>query len=87
LWVPAGWTRGDQSRGSNSFVCIGRLAPGVTLAQADSEVDTIVRALVREYPADYNLGWTIRLVPMSEYGVKEFRPRCSPCSPWSASCS
>ena len=31
LWVPAGWTAGDQDRGSNSFICIGRLKPGVTL--------------------------------------------------------
>ena len=31
LWVPAGWTVGDQDRGSNSFIAIGRLKPGVTL--------------------------------------------------------
>jgi putative ABC transport system permease protein len=29
LWVPAGWTRGDHSRGSNSFVSIARLKPAV----------------------------------------------------------
>jgi putative ABC transport system permease protein len=74
LWVPAGWTRGDQSRGSNSFVCIGRLAPGVTLAQADSDAHAMVRALVQEFPADYDPRFTIRLVPMGEYGVEELRP-------------
>ena len=49
LWVPAGWTVGDESRGSNSFICIGRLKPGVSLAYARSEMDTIGRALAQQF--------------------------------------
>src|SRR6185436_18898602 len=45
LWVPAGWTEGDRERGSNSFVCIGRLARGVTTAQAQAEAQATSRAL------------------------------------------
>ncbi len=73
LWVPAGWTAGDQDRVSNSFVCIGKLKPGVTLAHARSEMEAIGRALAESYP-DANKGNTIRLVPMSEYGVRDLRP-------------
>ena len=36
-----------RSRGSNSFICIARLKPGVSLAAARSEMDTIGRALAR----------------------------------------
>jgi putative ABC transport system permease protein len=74
LWVPAGWTAGDRERGSNSFVCIGRLAPGITAAQASSEAEAVSRALVRERPADYDAQWTTRIVPMAEYGVRQLRP-------------
>jgi putative ABC transport system permease protein len=73
LWVPARWTRGDYEAGSNSFICIGRLKPNVTLAQARSEMDTIGRAMSKERKnADVNL--TVVLEPMSEYGVAELRP-------------
>jgi putative ABC transport system permease protein len=73
LWVPAGWTEGDEGRGSNSFICIARLRPDVSLAQARTEMDTIGRALAQEYPAD-NVGENVRVIAMSEYGVTELRP-------------
>ncbi len=73
LWVPAGWTAGDQERTSNSFICIGRLRPGVTLAQARGEMDAIGRALSAAYPAT-NTGGTVRVVPILEYGISGLRP-------------
>jgi putative ABC transport system permease protein len=74
LWVPAGWTAGDRERGSNSFVCIGRLARGVTTAQAQAEAQSTSRALQQELPGDYDARWTTRLVPMAEFGTRELRP-------------
>ena len=73
LWVPAGWTKGDEGRGSNSFIAIGRLAPDVAFAEARTEMDTIGRALADAYPEE-NTGWTVRVVPMSEFGVARLRP-------------
>jgi len=73
LWVPAGWNKGDREGRGNSFISIGRLKPGVRLEQARSEMDGIGVALAVENPQD-NEGWTVRLVPMNEYGVKELRP-------------
>ena len=34
LWVPAGWTEGDDERGSNSFIAIGRLKPDRSFEEA-----------------------------------------------------
>jgi putative ABC transport system permease protein len=73
LWVPAGWTKGDEERGSNSFYAIGRLKDGVTFNEARSEMDTIGRALANAYPDD-NAGQTVRLVPMTELGIARLRP-------------
>ena len=73
LWVPAGWTVGDQDRGSNSFLCIGRLKPGVTLETARAEMDTIGKSLARAYP-ESNAGNTIRVIPVNQYGTERLRP-------------
>jgi predicted permease len=73
LWVPAGWTKGDMERGSNSFIAIGRLKEGVPVSEARSEMDTIGRALAEAYPSD-NSGQTVRIVPMAEFGLARLRP-------------
>ena len=72
LWVPVGWTEGDQSRGSHSFLAIARLKPGVTMEQAGSEMDTIGRALSAEYPLE-NVDQTANVEPMSEFGMQRKR--------------
>lgn len=43
---------------------IARLAPGIALAQAQSELSAIAAALEREHPANRGLG--VRLVPLAE---------------------
>ncbi len=40
------------SRGENFMSVIGRIKPGISLRQAQSEMDSIARALEKEYPAD-----------------------------------
>jgi putative ABC transport system permease protein len=74
LWVPAAWARGDYDPGSNSFICIGRLKPNVTLAQARSEMDTIGRSMSKERQYAGDVALTVVLQPMTEYGVTELRP-------------
>jgi len=66
LWVPAGWTRGDRERNSNSFLSIARLKRGATVADARSEMDVIGRALAAEHPTT-NAGLTVRVMPIAEY--------------------
>jgi predicted permease len=74
LWVPANWTAGDQDPGSNSFICIGRVKPDVTLAQVRSEMDTIGRAMSRERQYSNDVALTAVVTPLSEYGLTELRP-------------
>jgi putative ABC transport system permease protein len=52
LWVPAGYTKGDHDRASNSFVSIARLKPGVKMAQAEAEMEIIGKSLSEQYPVD-----------------------------------
>lgn len=73
LWVPTGWTVGDQDRGSNSFLAIGRLKPDVSVERARSEMEAIGTALAKEYP-QANINSTVRVVPMSQLGVEDLRP-------------
>jgi len=49
--VPIGGNQLLQSRHSRSFVVRGRLRPGVSVAQAQAEANTICSNLAHEYPA------------------------------------
>jgi putative ABC transport system permease protein len=50
FWVPAGFDPTGDQRIDGTLRVIGRLAPGVTLEQAQAEVATIVRSLMAEHP-------------------------------------
>ncbi|HEV2383345.1 MAG TPA: ABC transporter permease [Terriglobia bacterium] len=72
LWVPVGYTKTDYGRDENSFIAIGRLKPGVTVAQADAEMNTIAGHLARQYPAeDVNMGATVQ--PLADFGMEGIR--------------
>ena len=73
LWVPAGYTQGDQGRDSNSFLSFARRKAGVTFAQAQAEMDTIGRRLAAQYPLE-NAGETVKVQPMREAGITDLRP-------------
>ncbi|HXT64311.1 MAG TPA: ABC transporter permease, partial [Pyrinomonadaceae bacterium] len=52
LFVPVGYTEGDKDRTANSFVAISRLKPGVTLAQAKADLNTVGKRLAQQYPSE-----------------------------------
>ncbi len=52
-------------RGSHSLEGIGRLKPGVSVAQANSELRTLTAALARQYP-DSNTGFSAGAAPLRE---------------------
>ena len=71
VWVPAAMAAADprvsMSRDATLLLRVmigGRLKPGVSLGQAAAEMDTIARALEREFP-DQNRGAGWRSVPAS----------------------
>ena len=59
-------------RGGHWLPVFGRLKPGVSLAQAQAEMDTISERLASEFPAE-NKGWTVHLVPMQKEIVGDVR--------------
>jgi predicted permease len=73
IWIPAGWSQGavaDASFRRAHFVrAFARLAPGVTLEQADAELQPVVRSLQEEYPA------TNRVMGAGIMGMREFLTR------------
>jgi predicted permease len=54
---------------------IARIAPGMTLAAAQSRLDALVASLQKQYPADYPIqsAWRVRLVPLKETEVGNVR--------------
>ncbi|HEV2841296.1 MAG TPA: ABC transporter permease [Chthoniobacterales bacterium] len=54
IWKPIAFTKSElESRGSRSYGVIGRLKPGVTVAQAQAEADTIVANWHPLFPDNY----------------------------------
>ncbi|MFZ0466740.1 MAG: ABC transporter permease [Candidatus Acidiferrales bacterium] len=72
LWVPVGYTVGDKDRGANSFVCIARLKPGITMEQAKAEVNTIGHRISKEYPLD-DPGMGATVMPLGEFGMRNLK--------------
>jgi putative ABC transport system permease protein len=73
LWIPMlldGSVR--EMYGNHSWQVVGRLNPGVTLAQATAEMDTIQGPIEARNPDDY-VGTHTRLMPLREQGVANIR--------------
>ena len=73
LWTPLAMTDRERAvRGEHHYVVIGRLAPGVSIAQAQAEMDAISRRLEQQYPAD-DKGWGAVVKPLREDIVGDVR--------------
>ena len=57
--------------GSSLFLCIGRLKDGVTLQQAQSDLEVIRRNLAASYPVTNN-GFGIRPIPYLDSAVSDY---------------
>jgi putative ABC transport system permease protein len=69
LWIPlvqdplfGSWM---ARRGGHWLQVTGRLKPGVSLTQAQAELDAISARFAKEFPAE-NGGWAIRMVPLQQ---------------------
>ena len=76
IWVPLADLRKEPNtlqRGNHpGFSCLGRLKPGVTLNQANADLDTIAAALEKQYP-DTNTGRRLQMRKLLEASVGEYR--------------
>jgi predicted permease len=74
IWTPLSWTDQERAvRGEHHFLVIGRLRRGVSLKQAQTEMDIISGRLQKQYPEDDN-GWGALVVPLREEMVGDVRP-------------
>jgi putative ABC transport system permease protein len=76
MWVPVGQLSGEPSwleRGNHpGLYGVARLKPGVTMEQAQANMDTIAANLEQQYP-DTNAGNRVRIRPLLEIFVSDVR--------------
>src|SRR6202789_309723 len=65
-----------ENRDHEDYNIMGKLKPGVTIAQAQAEMDTITAQLRHDYPQTYppNGGLTFGIVPLLEQVAGDVRP-------------
>ena len=74
VWRPLPFDpRDEENRGWRGFVSLGRLEPGVTLAEARAELSTLHAELERAHPEPL-AGWGLRVRGMRDYLTAEVRP-------------
>ncbi len=78
LLIPAAFTeeqKSDDSRHSNSWEMVGRLAPGATREQAQSQIDALNAANLEKFPEAreivINAGFHTTVLPLSEDIVRD----------------
>jgi putative ABC transport system permease protein len=73
IWVPLALTPKEAAvRGEHHFLSIARLKPGVTLEQAQAEMNTISQRLEQAYPED-DKGWGASIKSLREETVGDVR--------------
>ena len=73
VWVPAGWTAKDRAnRNNHSATVVARLKSGVTIEQAQAEMDAISRHLAEVYPAE-DAGWGAKVLSLQSNMVSGLR--------------
>ncbi|HUJ39129.1 MAG TPA: ABC transporter permease [Candidatus Acidoferrales bacterium] len=77
LWIPLAedplFSSWMPNRDGHWLGVVGRMKPGVSLSQAQADLDSIQARLAREFP-DANSGWEVRLLPLQEIIVGDVRP-------------
>jgi putative ABC transport system permease protein len=73
IWVPFAFNRAQLNRENHELVIFGRLRPGVSLPQAQAEMETIVSQLKKQYPGiDQENG--VRVSGFHDELIKSLRP-------------
>jgi len=73
IWVPFAFNRAPLNREDHELVIFGRLRPGVSLPQAQAEMETIVSQLKKQYPGiDQENG--VRVSGFHDELIKSLRP-------------
>src|SRR5207247_3743960 len=74
VWVPIAFPPEEAAQRGNHFLeVIARMKPGITLKQAQAEMDTISARLAQQYP-DYNTRIGAVVIPLHEQVVGDIKP-------------
>ncbi len=74
LWFPMRrGGPGETGRSNNNFFIVGRLGPGVTLEQAQSQMDVAAHQISEAYPNDKG-GWGVVITPLQEQFFGNLKP-------------
>jgi putative ABC transport system permease protein len=76
VWMPMAFKpdeTANDARGGHYINVVGRLKPGVSVAQARAELTVIADQLARQYP-DPQKGWGIFMMPLQDYLVRDVKP-------------
>jgi predicted permease len=68
IWRSTYLEAGDQTNSGRWMMVLGRLAEGRPLEPARDEMQAIAAGLQEEFP-DFNLGWTVNVVPLKQQVV------------------
>ena len=75
IWKPLQFNYANQPpRNFTFFTVFGRMKPGVTLAQAQADLETVAAQLRAEHPVHESAGMRIRAVALQDDVVKHVRP-------------
>jgi putative ABC transport system permease protein len=69
VWAPLVFDVGDHERGAHNYFAIGRLKPGITVDEAQAEMETIAARLATRYP-ESNQGWTAEVMPIIDFIIE-----------------
>jgi predicted permease len=73
FWIPLSVNPANLSRSARFMNTVARLAPGISLAQANAELDRLARLQEQRWP-DSHTGWRTTAVPLADDVVGTTRP-------------
>ena len=73
VWYPIGFTAESRQPRGRSLAPIARLKPGVSVAQAQAEMDTIMARLTARWP-EFDTGWVTNVRPIRDEITGDVRP-------------
>jgi len=73
LWIPAPLDRSDPEARQRYFVMHGHLKSGITMHQAEADLDVIAQRLARVYPKDYPKKFTVQMMTLADSVVGQFK--------------
>lgn len=73
LWIPTPLDRSDPEARQRYFVMQAHLKLGVTIQQAEADLDVVARRLARVYPKEYPQKFTIEVMTLTDSVVGQFK--------------